>query len=224
VLSGAAPAPDAMFFAMVADVVPAADRLMYFGLGSAGFLASFSAGTGLSSLAQAALGPNGIVRAGVFTALVSGLLFSWVVPETAPVGGSGGGQGEIVRQKSLLQILGAGGGNSSQDWLLRYVGWIGLLSFLPQDGVVAISPYYAKQRLDLSGLETSRLLAQMLCIGGVCSIVWLSFGLRMLGRVCQDQVRVFQVMLLSRALSGVWLPDLGGLSSCSQNCRLALTR
>eukprot|EP00418_Pyrodinium_bahamense_P046855 CAMPEP_0179191464 /NCGR_PEP_ID=MMETSP0796-20121207/95101_1 /TAXON_ID=73915 /ORGANISM="Pyrodinium bahamense, Strain pbaha01" /LENGTH=299 /DNA_ID=CAMNT_0020895691 /DNA_START=21 /DNA_END=921 /DNA_ORIENTATION=- len=173
---------------MIADLVPKWARLQYFGAGSALFMMAFASGTALSSHFQPSIGVDGVLDISAKTCTLSFLVIVLVLPETVPRSGDGTEDDDSqadtpvlrVRQKSLIKILGDRALVGEQV-LLRRVAWIGLLSFMPQDGVITISLFYIKLKLGLDGAASSELGAKMLCVVGLGSMLWQTVGLWALG-------------------------------------------
>eukprot|EP00931_Biecheleriopsis_adriatica_P061104 TRINITY_DN36728_c0_g1_i1.p1 TRINITY_DN36728_c0_g1~~TRINITY_DN36728_c0_g1_i1.p1 ORF type:complete len:496 (+),score=60.68 TRINITY_DN36728_c0_g1_i1:148-1488(+) len=243
-LGGLAPAADAMFFAMIADLVPKEVRLQNFGLGGALFFSAFSLGAGLSSHLQPLVGPLGVLDVSVKISVSATLFIFVVLPETAPTRGLHGemhaampdashdqkqnllgffrlpgfqseaglppATPKVVRSKSLVGIM-SGVGQEREVAMLRSVAWIGLFSFLPQDGVISVGLFYAKSKLALDAKGLSEVAARMLCVVGASSALWQTLGLCVLRRACSDKARMYLVLLFFDFLhlvgyAVVWAP------------------
>eukprot|EP00928_Gymnodinium_smaydae_P080388 TRINITY_DN64094_c0_g1_i1.p1 TRINITY_DN64094_c0_g1~~TRINITY_DN64094_c0_g1_i1.p1 ORF type:complete len:454 (+),score=45.65 TRINITY_DN64094_c0_g1_i1:53-1414(+) len=204
-LAGFAPDTQAISFAILADIVPAAARLQKFGLASACVFGAVSGGAAFSVLLRPVLGLDGLIGFSLAVGCLATVIVAAVLPETAPAGYDSSIDGiatktpPVVRAKSLVNVIRKGPASQSEA-LMRHIAIIGLISFIPQDGVIAISMFYAKERLALTGPQTSKLAAQMLGIVGLGSLFWQTAGLAALRKAFSGAAGMYQVAMLTNIL------------------------
>lgn len=209
IVSGFMPSASSMLYAAVADVVPPASRLRWFGLASSTLMVGACAGTASASMLASRLSQQGLLALSAGFGVGSLAVLTLALPETLSKGLEGSpakltASRVEAQLSSLWQVMFPGRSCSPEQVMLRDIAWLQFVSGLPEIGIASTIAFYAKIKLNLDDRETAVYCAQYAFLASLFSVVWNTVLLNVLNRMCSGRwTRILQICLCANFIHGV---------------------